>query len=406
MNLVSDSLGIAIRALASRKIRSFLTILGIVIGVTTIAGLLALALGVRGEITRQVESLGSNLVAVVPGQIRTAGGGLNPAASIGASTLTERDFEKIRGIPRVQKAAMMMLVSGTIHVQEKTSATTLIFAATPDILATLNTEVENGRFISTEDVEMKRGVVVLAAEPRKALFGDAEAVNAVVDIRGEPFRVIGTLAEKPSAINFLGPSFNDVVIMPITTGWDITGTKQIFRIMMQAPDSESVNEIRDRVRTVLLENHGGEEDFTVLTQEEILGLIGKILNILTAMLAAIAAISLLVGGIGIMNIMLVTESERTREIGIRKAVGATNRHILVQFLIEAVLLSFMGGIIGTLIAITGSIMANRYSPIPVDLPPTVILLALGFSLVVGVLFGVTPALRAARKDPIEALRSE
>ncbi len=397
----------ALRAVWAHKLRSGLTILGVVIGVLTITGLLSVALGVRRQVTNEIEALGSTTIAVLPGRVRTDEGGFNPAASIGASTLTEKDFADVqREIPEATHVAMAMLVSGTVRAGAHESPATLIFAATPAMIEALNMELASGRPLTDEDLSTEGRVVVLGSEPAAALFPDTDPVGHAVEMRGERFSVVGVLKERGTATSLFGPSFNDVMLLPISTGWRMTGTRQVFRIMLQAPDSLSVDPVKEKVAEILRRNHGMEEDFSVLTQEEILGVVGNILELLTRMTGAIAAISLVVGGINIMNIMLVAVAERTKEIGIRKAVGATRAHILAQFLIEALVLSLLGGVVGVAFARIGVGVASRYAPIPLHLPLSVIAFSLGFSAGIGLVFGVAPALRAARKDPIEALRSE
>ena len=407
MSLFFDIFKISLTSLWSNKIRSGLSLLGIIIGILTISTLLSIAFGVRKEVSSQVEDLGSNLIVVVPGKIQGSSGGFNPTAGIGASTLTEDDFKKIEeDVPEVKNVSMAMLISGTVRAGEKISTSSLILASTDKILPALNSQVSEGSSINQDDISKNARVIVLGPGPVKELFGEESPLSKVVDIRGEDFEVIGVLKEKETAESFLGPSFNDVVIMPITTGWEITKTKQVFRIMMQAPDSGSVKAVQEKVKKIVLENHNDEEDFSVLTQEDILGLLGKIFNILTAMLGAVAIISLVVGGIGIMNIMLVSVSERTKEIGIRKAVGATNTNILLQFLMESVTLTILAGIVAIILFYAGVSIASSHLPVPIEVTPRIVILALVFSAIVGVVFGVIPALQASRKNPIEALRYE
>ena len=407
MSLFFDIFKISLTSLWSNKIRSGLSLLGIIIGILTISTLLSIAFGVRKEVSSQVEDLGSNLIVVVPGKIQGSSGGFNPTAGIGASTLTEDDFKKIEeDVPEVKNVSMAMLISGTVRAGEKISTSSLILASTDKILPALNSQVSEGSSINQDDISKNARVIVLGPGPVKELFGEESPLSKVVDIRGEDFEVIGVLKEKETAESFLGPSFNDVVIMPITTGWEITKTKQVFRIMMQAPDSGSVKAVQEKVKKIVLENHNDEEDFSVLTQEDILGLLGKIFNILTAMLGAVAIISLVVGGIGIMNIMLVSVSERTKEIGIRKAVGATNTNILLQFLMESVTLTILAGIVAIILFYAGVSIASSHLPVPIEVTPQIVILALVFSAIVGVVFGVIPALQASRKNPIEALRYE
>lgn len=407
MRWLLASLREALRALWTHKLRSLLTMLSIVIGVLSIAGLLSVALGVRRQVTEEIESLGSTTVAVIPGRVRTESGGLNPIASLGASTLTERDVESIRrDNPEVRNVTPALLISGTVHTDTTTAPSSVIFAATREIAAVLNFEISRGRFLGRPDEDAHARVLVLGDAPARDLFPNENPLNRTVELRGERFQVIGVLKKKTNAAGFFGPSFNNVVILPLSTGWEITGTRQIFRIFLEAPNTDAVNNIRDRVAATIRRTHGDEEDFTVLTQEEILGIAGNILTLLTRMTGAVAAISLVVGGINIMNIMLVSVTERTREIGIRKALGATRLHILVQFLAEAFALSLFGGTVGVVLARIGVATAARFSGIPVDMPLTVILFALLFSASIGILFGLAPALRASWKDPIEALRSE
>lgn len=407
MTVILESFRSALRAVWRHKLRSGLTILSVVIGVLTIAGLLALALGVRDQVTREIEALGSTTVVVVPGRVRTASGGLNPVATIGTSTLTERDFVGLqRELPNVQRAAMGLLISGTVRAGAHVAPNVLIFAASPDLPSLLHLEVASGRSLSAGDETARARVVLLGAEPARTLFPGGGAVGRVLEIRGETLAVVGVLRERDSAQALFGPSFNDVVFLPVATGFELTGTRQVFRIILEATDAGAVEEVQRQVTEILRRNHGGEEDFSVLTQEEILGIVGNILGLLTRMVAAIASISLIIGGINIMSIMLVAVAERTKEIGIRKAVGATRLHILAQFLSEALVLSLGGGLLGVGLARGGVAIAVRATELPLRLTLPVVLLALSFSALVGIVFGLAPALRAARKDPVEALRSE
>ena len=407
MKLLISSVVIALKSIAGNKLRNSLTVLGIVLGVFTISTLLSLAFGVREEVTKQIEDLGSNLIAVVPGKLNASGGGFNPSASLGASTLTEKDFDSIeQQLPEIKNLSMAMLVSGTVKVSDKVSSSSLIFAASEKILPNLNTSIESGRFFDNVEIEENSKVVVLGSKVKEMLFVSDNALGKELEIRGHKFQVIGILKSKETSSTLFGPNLDDLVIMPITTGWKITDTKQIFRMMMHSPTTEQADEYKSKVKDIILNNHGGEEDFSVVTQEEILGVVGDILDILTAMIGAIATLSLVIGGLGVMNIMLVSISERTREIGIRKAVGANNAHIMVQFLVEAIVLSFIGGLIGSSLSGIVAVVVSTLSPIKLVFSPFVVLVSIGFSVLVGVIFGVAPALSAARKDPIKAIRSE
>ena len=385
MKLLISSVVIALKSIAGNKLRNSLTVLGIVLGVFTISTLLSLAFGVREEVTKQIEDLGSNLIAVVPGKLNASGGGFNPSASLGASTLTEKDFDSIeQQLPEIKNLSMAMLVSGTVKVSDKVSSSSLIFAASEKILPNLNTSIESGRFFDNVEIEENSKVVVLGSKVKEMLFVSDNALGKELEIRGHKFQVIGIRKSKETSSTLFGPNLDDLVIMPITTGWKITDTKQIFRMMMHSPTTEQADEYKSKVKDIILTNHGGEEDFSVVTQAEIL----------------------VIGGLGVMNIMLVSISERTREIGIRKAVGANNAHIMVQFLVEAIVLSFIGGLIGSSLSGIVAVVVSTLSPIKLVFSPFVVLVSIGFSVLVGVIFGVAPALSAARKDPIKAIRSE
>lgn len=405
--ILIDSIKMAISSLWSKKARSFLSMLGIIIGILTISSLLSLAFGVRSEVEKSINDLGTNLVAVTPGKQLSEDGNTNLAAQFGQSTLTEDDFLAIKAkVKEAQKISVALLLTGTTKTDEKSSTTASILAGSPGFEQIFNLNLDKGRLLSELDEQTRAKVVVVGPKTASILFGQIDPIGKFVEIRATKFEVIGVFKKIETASNIGGPDFNDVVMMPIQTGWEITNTKSVFRIAMQAPNAESVDRIKQEVRKVLLETHKGEEDFTVLSQEDLLSVTGGILNIVTALLGSLAAISLLVGGIGIMNIMLVSVSERTREIGIRKAVGATQGAILLQFLIESVILTLFGGLAAiALFSLIVSLIPEN-SPIPIKLEPTVLLLALGFSAVVGIIFGIIPAIGASRKNPIDALRYE
>jgi putative ABC transport system permease protein len=402
--IFSDSITSAGKSLWAKKLRSFLSILGIVIGIFTISSLLTIAFSVRTEIQKSIGDLGANLVFVLPGKVDEGGGF---GAQLGASTLTERDVDAIRAsVPDAQNLSTAMLVNGTVKAGDKRLTSAMIFAASPGADKALNVKIQTGRLTDAGDEASHAKNIVLGDHAAKDLFGTSEALGKTVDIRGLAFQVVGVLQEASANGSFGGPDMNGIVMMPLQTGWEITNTKQIFRIFMQAPSADRVVGVKDTVKAAILATHGGEEDFTVFTQDDLLGMVNQILNLITAMVGAITGISLVVGGIGIMNIMLVTVSERTKEIGIRKAVGATRTAILLQFLVESMMLTFVAGVVAVAMFTALVAVISNNTSLPVTLDFRVIGIALAFSGVVGIIFGIIPALQASRKDPIVALRSE
>ncbi len=403
MKLFLDTVKMSFSSLLGKKTRSFLSILGIVIGILTIASLLSIALSVRKTVESSINGLGSNLVAVLPGDLESGGF----SSGLGASTLTEQDFLDVKNkVTDVNNVTVAMLISGTVKAADQTLPQAIIMASSPGVEKTLNVSVEKGRSISETDESTTAKVVVLGNRAAVVLFGTSDALGKTLELRSTTFTVVGVLKEISSAGSIGGPDLNSTVIMPVHTGWELTNTKQVFRIMMQATAADKTDKVKNEVKKIILENHKGEKDFSVLTQEDLLKTVNVILNLLTAMLGAIAGISLLVGGIGIMNIMLVSVSERTREIGIRKAVGATQGAILLQFLIEGVILTMLGGLIAVTLYSASLAAVPKDSPIPIDFNWSVVLLSLAFSAIIGIIFGIIPAIGASRKDPIQSLRYE
>ena len=265
--------------------------------------------------------------------------------------------------------------------------------------------VDSGGFFTSEDVDASRRVCTIGYTVKNELFGGKNPLGEIIKIGGSGFRVIGIMEKKGT---FMGTDdFDDVVYIPVPAAQTLFNTDRLIGIRAKARSAAMIDEAKEQIRVILKKRHNNKEDFTILTQGSLLSSLDSILNALSAVLAGIAAISLLVGGIGIMNIMLVTVKERTREIGVRKAVGATRKDILLQFLLESMILSLMGGVVGILMAFTGGVVLSRFLPqMPPLMEPWVIALATLFSGGVGIFFGVYPAYRAAHQDPIEALRYE
>ena len=415
-----ENLKMALVSLANAKLRSFLTMLGIIIGVAAVVSILAIGDGVKQAVQDQITGVvNANAIAITSGKVSIGGGQKGGAASgaassLGASTLTETDVTSLSKLGHVTAVAPMSLVSGVVANGTATSNGALLFATTPDFAKTqtlkFDSEQDN-RFLTTQDNGQK--VIVLGGQTKQDLFGNNSAIGKTVTIRGTVFTVVGALQlSDASAQAFAGPNLDNAAYIPLDTAKAFTGSNpQILRILVQVDNASNVNAAADAIRTTMRHNHGDpadgkQDDFTVLTQKDILSTVDSVLSLLTTFIVAIASISLLVGGIGIMNIMLVSVTERTREIGLRKAIGASSSIVLMQFLIEAVVLSVIGGALGILAAMGQATIAGKLAKITPVFTPTAIMLAVGVSAAVGIIFGLAPAIKAARKHPIQALKAE
>lgn len=410
---IKHTLNTASRALLANKVRSSLTILGVVIGVAAIIIILSLGQAASSLILSQVQGLGANLLTIVPGEETE---GANPVASLFIDSLKQRELDAIRNknnVPTLLDATPDVLVTGSV-IFEGESYQGQIFGSGELFADILDVIPEEGRYYTRDEVDGNAKVAVIGSKVKDELFGVSGAVGQNIKIRGDSFRVVGVFPREGSVSLF---GIDDSVVVPYTTAQRYLGANDFFaEVLVRAQSEEDVPRTVRDITATLRELHdlepGEANDFTIQTQDDLVEIIGTVTTILTALLAAVAAISLIVGGIGIMNIMYVSVRERTREIGLRKALGATEGDITKQFLLEAIVLTFFGGILGMAVGIfvtfVAALLINRFTDIlwPFVIPVSAIILGVGVSVFIGVTFGYYPARNAARKNPIEALRYE
>ncbi len=408
--MIGENISNAFLSLRSSKLRSFLTMLGIIIGVAQIIVLIGLGQGIKKDITSEITQLGSNVLIVLSGKVQTSQGGFNPGASVGASTLTENDFTDLKKLPDIIDATRIGLLSAVPTADGKQADGAMIMAADPSFFQYTNTyQIVSGRFFNEAENQQSKKVIVIGNYTRELLFPGVDptaVIGRTVSISKENFTIVGVF-EMAQQSSFFGNGSTQigVVIVPYSTAKSVNPNTQIFRIGLKASDNADVKVVAQNVQNTLNELHGAN-DTTVFTQEDLLKVVDNILGLITKAIVGLASISLLVGGIGIMNIMLVAVMERTREIGLRKAVGATGGNILLQFLTESVVLSLFGGAIGVAIATVASVIVKKQFDLTIIVDSQSIIIAMGFALAVGVIFGLAPAAKAALKNPIEALRYE
>ncbi|MEI6238657.1 MAG: ABC transporter permease [bacterium] len=410
---IKYSIKTALTGLTANKTRSALTILGIVIGITAIILIMSLGQGAQNLILGQIQGMGSKTIVIMPGRQPK---GPSDTAQMFSDSLKDKDIDALKkkvNVPTAGRIMPMVLGASTGIYEEQTYRLT-IFGASEDMSKIFDVAVEKGEFISADDVKGVASVVVLGSKVKEELFGNNDAVGKRIKMQGKSLRVVGVLPSKGQVSFF---NFDETAIIPYTTAMQyIFGKKSYDRIVVESDTTENIPRTVADIEATIRNSHSitdtTKDDFHVETQADIANRLSTITDVLTLFLIAVAAISLVVGGVGIMNIMLVSVTERTKEIGLRKAVGATERDILAQFLFEAVVLTGLGGIVGIIIGTAFSIFASllilKFTTLDwtFSFPYSAAVLGLVVSATIGLVFGIYPARKAAEKSPIEALRYE
>jgi len=397
-----DLFRLALSRLGTGKVRTALTMLGIIIGVASVVALVSVAQGATKGISDRLQSLGTNLVTVSPGATRT---GATRGASGSATTLTLDDANALAGLDGVQAIAPQLTTSKLV-IAGTQNETARVIGTTPGYLEVFAYQMWTGIFLNQASVDHNLRVAVIGSTTADNLGLTETAVGSTIYVGGLPFELVGITQPKGGAANA-----DDQVMIPLSTAHELfVGSNSVSSIGISATSQDAIDAVSAEITSTLDQRHGisstGTADFTITTQAQLLGTVSSVSDVLTLLLAGIASISLFVGGIGIMNIMLVSVRERTREIGIRKAIGARGRDILAQFLVEALVLSLAGGVIGIGFGVVASFAIGTYAGWGFLFNPLTVVISVVFSLMVGVVFGVWPASQAARLDPVVALRYE
>lgn len=381
--------------------RTALTSLGILIGVSSVVLLIAFGLGLKEYIKEQFESLGTNLIMAMPGKL-LSGGKFSSGGTLGGINFDEKDVAAIRKVKNTEYVVPVFMKTVSAEGSGNTETATL-YAVTADIFPMRNLELDSGVYFDKTDVDKRSKKLVIGSKIATKLFGSpSNALGKIIKVEKQGIRVVGVLKSKGGG-GFGGPDFDSFLYIPYKTAYVFNPDKKFFAINVKADSEESIPTVKTDMKNALLKNYK-EDEFSIVEQTEILNAVSSIFSIINSILIAIAAISLLVGGIGIMNIMYVSVIERVREIGIRRALGATGKDILFQFLAEAVILSLLGGILGLTISFITVLIIRKFFPAYINLAS--VMVALGVSSGIGILFGVFPAKRAANLTPVEAIRYE
>lgn len=411
MKRLKAAMRVAFRALEVNKVRSALTMLGIVIGVAAVIATVAVGSGATQRIQQQIASIGSNLIIIIPGSLTSSGMRMGTGAAV---TLTETDARELVAQCPAIAVASPVVRGGAQMVYENANWASITMGVTPDFLTLRDLSIASGAPFTRRDVDSALKVVVLGQTVVDNLFGDIDPIGKTIRIKKVPFTVVGVLTRKGQSA--MGQDQDDIVLIPISTakrkviGIKSANADAVDSIMLRAVESQQMQAAQEEAQALLRQRHhlqpGQDDDFSIRNMQEVFAAQEASSRVMSLMLAAVASVSLIVGGIGIMNIMLVSVRERTREIGLRQAVGAKTRDILTQFLVEAATLSLAGGIVGIALGVAASFLISRIANWSTVVGPGAVLLAVFFSAIVGITFGYYPARKAAFLDPIEALRYE
>ncbi|MBX4201867.1 ABC transporter permease [Candidatus Saccharibacteria bacterium] len=399
----------AVKNLRLSKWRTIFTMMGIIIGIASVVTVVSIGEGLKHQIVGQINQLGSDVITIRPGKLLTKNGtnnNLNLYAFLAPSTLSSRDVESLQHSNLVNTVTPIEFITNSASGNNTELNDLFVAGTTSNFADTLHQKVEFGEFF-TDDDETSNSVVI-GSDVATRMFGILNPVGETIHIMGQDFTVHGVLAPNPGGLLSVAQAdYNSSILLPTKVAESLTeGHTNILQILVQLKKNSKVDQSVAKINAVVAKNHGGSGDFTVLKQDQLVGVTSQVLNTITSFVTAIAAISLLVGGIGIMNIMLVSVSERTREIGIRKAIGATNRQIRQQFLTEGLVLTIGGGIIGVLVSLMINGLLRLYTDWDPIISLPVMLIAVAVSVGAGIVFSLIPAIKASRKDPIAALRGE
>ena len=403
--LFFESVQIALKAIVSNKLRSFLTMLGIIIGVAAVISMVSIGMGVRSNVQSSIASLGSNMLIVTPGAPNTKG--VRGAAG-SRKTLKYEDAQAIKKhIKNIDYVSPTVSASYQI-VNGHQNWNSSVMGVTPEYMGIQSLEVSAGSFITQENVDKRARVAVIGTTVATNLFGQENPIGKSIRVNNQPFRVVGLLKSKGQSS--MGQDQDDTVIVPITTAMNrLMALTYVRTINVQVSSPDKMDQVEDEIEQLLRTRHklnGKDDDFTVRNLTSLMETMTQTTTMITLLLGSIAGISLLVGGIGIMNIMMVSVTERTREIGIRKALGATFSNIMLQFLIESITVGVVGGVIGIFVGVAGAKAIAYFGNFTTVVTALPIIVSFAFSVGIGLFFGIYPARKAAKLDPIEALRYE